>query len=149
MDDLLLHFLLFDDNDDNLVAAAGAAIENLIVPVPVPERNIPTRNQGYFENVIPTYTLDEFKIHFRMSRQSFEKSGPVKYLDMLLVEKVPHVTSACCILHNFLLKNRDEDDNEMGPDENDNQVENNDAANDIDERNGGGALKRDYLATLI
>ncbi|KAJ8928483.1 hypothetical protein NQ314_018953 [Rhamnusium bicolor] len=52
----------------------------------------------------------------------------LKYLDMLLDEK---------------------DDNEMGPDENDKQVENDDAVNDIDERNSGGALKRDYLATLI
>ncbi|KAJ8938662.1 hypothetical protein NQ314_011401 [Rhamnusium bicolor] len=73
----------------------------------------------------------------------------LKYLNMLLAEKVPHVISACCILHNFLLKNRDEDNNEMGPGENDNQVENDDVANDIDERNGGGALKRDYLVTLI
>ena len=30
------------------------------------------RSEGFFENILPRYSLDEFKGHFRMTRASLE-----------------------------------------------------------------------------
>ena len=30
------------------------------------------RNKGFYENILPAYTIDEFKSHFRMTRGAFE-----------------------------------------------------------------------------
>lgn len=37
-----------------------------------PQRNLPVRNKNYYELVIPTYNLDDFYAHFRMSRGTFQ-----------------------------------------------------------------------------
>ena len=33
------------------------------------------RNIGFYENILPAYTTDEFKSHFRMTRGTFEPLG--------------------------------------------------------------------------
>jgi len=44
--------------------------------------------RGFFQNVVPTYSLDSFRSHFRMSRSTFEVKLqyhfilPFKYLDL-------------------------------------------------------------------
>ena len=30
------------------------------------------RNKGFYKNILPAYTIDEFKSHFRMTRGTFE-----------------------------------------------------------------------------
>ncbi|VEN39818.1 unnamed protein product, partial [Callosobruchus maculatus] len=38
----------------------------------LPQRRNPVRNENYVEDTIPLYTPDEFRNHFRMSRDTFE-----------------------------------------------------------------------------
>uniref|UniRef100_A0A6P7GUG0 Nuclease HARBI1 n=1 Tax=Diabrotica virgifera virgifera TaxID=50390 RepID=A0A6P7GUG0_DIAVI len=47
-----------------MLAAPGDIVEN--------ERVIPFRNEGYYEEVIPNYTSDDFQSHFRMARGTFQ-----------------------------------------------------------------------------
>ena len=30
------------------------------------------RNKGFYENILPAYTIDEFKSHFKITRGTFE-----------------------------------------------------------------------------
>ena len=32
----------------------------------------PHRNEGFYDNILPAYTIDEFKSHFRMAQGTFE-----------------------------------------------------------------------------
>ena len=52
-----------EDDDDSIVLAAAASIF---------ARRKLNRILGYFEQTIPTYSLDEFKAHFRMQRATCE-----------------------------------------------------------------------------
>lgn len=50
------------------------AVEQLVQPVniiPNP-REVPRRNENYYEEVIPHYSPDDFWCHFRMSRATFQ-----------------------------------------------------------------------------
>lgn len=70
--DILPFFL---DEDDFVLNMGGAALE---VANPVAENIMPQnrpeviRNQNYFEEIIPLYTNEQFREHFRMSKESFE-----------------------------------------------------------------------------
>ncbi|KAK5639752.1 hypothetical protein RI129_010563 [Pyrocoelia pectoralis] len=72
---MVLNELLDDDFNLNIVFEAA---NHLVQPVAnnnnnvPPQRGIPVRNEDYFETVIPNYTLDDFKAHFRMSRNTFQ-----------------------------------------------------------------------------
>lgn len=66
-------FILNFNNNNNLIAYVVE--NNLAVPLepPLPGgRRNPGRNQNYVEQTIPLYTPDEFRNHFRMSRNTFE-----------------------------------------------------------------------------
>lgn len=65
MDAFLIDNLLEDEIDLNIIEVT---INNLMEPVNIPVRNIPTYNEGYMEHIIPNYNLSEFKNHFRLSR---------------------------------------------------------------------------------
>lgn len=71
MEQLVFDELLDDIIDFNLV---GQIINNLIQPVNLvgPPRVPAMRNHDYYEEVIPHYTPDDFKKHFRMSRETFQ-----------------------------------------------------------------------------
>ena len=53
----------FGDEEDDLILFAAACT--------FAKRNL-NRMQGFFEQTIPTYSLDEFKAHFRMQRATSE-----------------------------------------------------------------------------
>lgn len=38
------------------------------------EDRICVRNENYYEHTIPNYSLDEFRLHFRMKREAMEVS---------------------------------------------------------------------------
>jgi len=70
---MFLHFVVDDGPDMNIVRHI---IDNLVQPEnymhPRQRRAAKTRNVEYFELTIPTYTNDQFKEHFRMTRITFE-----------------------------------------------------------------------------
>lgn len=70
MEELLINELI-DDIDFNVV---GELVNNLVQPANLvgPIRIPAIRNDNYYENVIPNYTLEYFKKHFRMSRGTFQ-----------------------------------------------------------------------------
>lgn len=43
--------------------------------------NEPVRNEHFYEKIIPAYTLDDFKNHFRMSRSQVEVKFKIKYVE--------------------------------------------------------------------
>jgi hypothetical protein len=53
----------FGDEEDDLILFAAAST--------FAKRNL-NRIQGFFEQTIPTYSLDEFKAHFRMQKATSE-----------------------------------------------------------------------------
>ncbi|KAK5647668.1 hypothetical protein RI129_002560 [Pyrocoelia pectoralis] len=84
---MVLNELLDDDFNLNIVFEAA---NHLVQPVAnnnnnvPPQRGISVRNEDYFETVIPNYTLDDFKAHFRMSRNTFQ----------LLLNQLLHIRNA-------------------------------------------------------
>ena len=53
----------FDEEEDINVLVAGSTFM----------RRKLNRNDAFFEVVVPTYSVDEFKSHFRMTRGTLEK----------------------------------------------------------------------------
>lgn len=73
---IFLQFMTDDGLNMNIV---GNIIDNLIQLLPeidnlihAQRQEVKTRNAEYFELTIPTYTDDQFKEHFRMTRITFE-----------------------------------------------------------------------------
>ena len=54
--------LVNSDDDDILILAAAATYMR---------RNL-HRSKGFYENILPTYTIDKFKSLFRITRGTFE-----------------------------------------------------------------------------
>ncbi|KAJ8937743.1 hypothetical protein NQ318_009153 [Aromia moschata] len=79
MEELVLNELLDEHIDLNIV---GQIVNNLIQPANFvgPPRVPAIRNHDYYEYVIPHYTPDDFKAHFRMSRETFQA-----HLNMLII----------------------------------------------------------------
>lgn len=69
----IIHMELMEEDGLNF-NLIGAAVQNLVQPVNIvqPERINPIRNEDYYENAIPNYTLDDFKNHFRMFKGAFQ-----------------------------------------------------------------------------
>ncbi|XP_024874056.1 protein ANTAGONIST OF LIKE HETEROCHROMATIN PROTEIN 1-like [Temnothorax curvispinosus] len=72
-------FLQFVADDGLNMNIVGNIIDNLIQPLPeidnlihAQRQEAKTRNAEYFELTIPTYTDDQFREHFRMTRITFE-----------------------------------------------------------------------------
>lgn len=73
--DAIRRMLIMELMDDELnFNPIAAAIDNFIEPVNIvgPERVEPVRNEDYYDQIIPYYTLDDFHNHFRMSRATIE-----------------------------------------------------------------------------
>lgn len=72
---IFLQFVADDGLNMNIVRHI---VDNLIQPNdenyirPRQRRAAKTRNAEYFELTVPTYTGDQFKEHFRMTRLTFE-----------------------------------------------------------------------------
>lgn len=45
----------------------------------------PVRTEKFYEKIIPEYSLDDFKIHFRMSRNQVEVKLKIKCFEKLLI----------------------------------------------------------------
>lgn len=70
---LLLHFFE-DDFNPNLMLNL---VEQLVEPAhydDLPIREDVVRNDGYFENTVLNYSDEQFRQHFRMSRETFQVS---------------------------------------------------------------------------
>jgi len=59
----------FDDDIQPIVVAAAAVVSTCTVP-----QRLHGSVQGFFSQVVPTYSPDTFKSHFRMTRNAFEVS---------------------------------------------------------------------------
>ncbi|KAJ8974679.1 hypothetical protein NQ317_019835 [Molorchus minor] len=71
MDDQLFIMDFLMEDDVNLFNVLQAIVEipggdNNIVP----DNEIPVYNEGYFEYIVPRYSIFEFKCHFRMNREN-------------------------------------------------------------------------------
>lgn len=76
----------------------------------------------------------------------------LKYLDMSLVDLIPHVILACCVLHNVCLQGCDENNRdfiEQGAEHVEVLVENNEINVDDARNDPGGLAKRDYLCHFV
>lgn len=74
MDAIIFEELVDDNFNWNVIEVVfDQPAVNLIAP----EREISIRNQMYMENIVPNYTVSDFKDHFRMSRDSFQRLSAI------------------------------------------------------------------------
>lgn len=70
---LALHEVLeFSVEEEGLMNSEDDCEINILAAVATFMRRKLHRNEGYFEFALPTYSIDEFKSHFRMTRSTME-----------------------------------------------------------------------------
>ncbi|KAJ8962283.1 hypothetical protein NQ318_018262 [Aromia moschata] len=73
----------------------------------------------------------------------------LKYLDMSLQDKIPQTILAACILHNFILKHDNYNMNAFNDDDDVDHIEDMDFEFNYMQGDNQGAIKRDYIASLL
>ena len=68
----VLTTLLTKSNQTFLVVAHQLHSTSLLSEVFIRQKEDVTRIENYYENVIPRYMPDEFRSHFRLTRESFD-----------------------------------------------------------------------------
>ena len=70
---VLLNKMLDEAFDDELTLGCEDDGEMLLIGAVIPfMRRILNRSEGFYEVVVPGYCVDEFRSHFRMTKNAFE-----------------------------------------------------------------------------
>ena len=70
---VLLNKVLDEAVDNELTLGCEDDGELLLIGAVIPfMRRILNRNEGFYEVVVPGYCVDEFRSHFRMTKNTFE-----------------------------------------------------------------------------